>query len=135
MSKTAQTLHNPLILLALGAVSIAWADDAHTLAAPVQRAVTAPAPVHPAVTAAPVRLATAAPVHRRLDLTPPDIRDVMSADELNVPLASPDEEFAGPETVQVKGAPPALYVPGGFEALWWGAIHPTQAWRVLAPVQ
>jgi hypothetical protein len=126
MSKRARTFHNPLILLALGAVSIAWADDAHTLAVPVHRAVTAPAPVHGA--------ATAAPAHRKLDLTPPDIRDVMSADELNVPLANPDEEFAGPETVQVKGAPPAPYVPGGFGALWWGATHPTQSWRVLAPV-
>ena len=118
MSKRVQTFRNPLILLALGAsVSTAWADHARTVAVSVHRAVNAP-------------------VHRTLDLTPPDIRDVMSADEWSVPLPNPDEsEFAGPNAVQVQVAAPPPYVPGGFEALWWGMLHPAQAWRILTPAQ
>ncbi|MDB6090737.1 MAG: hypothetical protein JWN85_3521 [Gammaproteobacteria bacterium] len=118
MTKKAQILRNPLISLALmAAFPAAWADDAATRAVPVHGAVTAP-------------------LHRKLDLRMPDIRDVMSADELNTPFLNPDEaEFTGPETVQVHGAPPPPFVPGGFEALWWGATHPAQAWRILAPAQ
>ena len=118
MSKTVQTFRNPLILLVLGAsVSIAWAGDVRTMATPVQHAVNTP-------------------LHRSLDLTPPDIREVMSAAEWRVPLLNPDEsEFTGPNSAQVQVAAPAPYVPGGFEALWWGATHPTQAWRILAPAQ
>jgi hypothetical protein len=71
-----------------------------------------------------------------LDLTVPDIRTVMSAEELNAPLQDPnDVELMSPETVQVHGAHPSPFVPGGFEALWWGAMHPAQAWRILTPVQ
>jgi hypothetical protein len=37
--------------------------------------------------------------------------------------------------VQVRGAVPAPYVPGGFAALYWAVTHPLQSWRVLTPVQ
>ena len=71
-----------------------------------------------------------------LDLKSPDIHDVMSADEIAAALPNPDEtELDGPETVQVHGAVPAPYVPGGFAALYWAVTHPLQSWRVLAPVQ
>jgi hypothetical protein len=118
MSKRVQTFRNPLILLALGAcVSTAGADQARTVAASVHHAVNAPVP-------------------STLDLTPPDIRDVMSVDEWSVPLPDPDEsEFTGPNAVQVQVAAPSPYVPGGFEALWWGMLHPGQAWRILTPAQ
>ena len=70
-----------------------------------------------------------------LDLKSPDIHDVMSADEIAAALPDPDENELDPETVQVHGAVPAPYVPGGFAALYWGLTHPIQSWRILAPVQ
>jgi hypothetical protein len=118
MSKETQIVRNSLISLALAAaIPAAWADQAHIAASPVHRVVTAPP--RPA-----------------LDLTVPDIRTVMSAEELNAPLQDPnDVELMSPETVQVHGAHPSPFVPGGFEALWWGAMHPAQAWRILTPAQ
>lgn len=120
MGKNTQIVRNSLISLALAAsMPAAWAD--HTATA------TATVAVHSAVTV---------PLPHRLDLTMPDIRTVMSAEELSAPLQDPnDVELISPETVQVRGAHPAPYVPGGFEALWWGALHPGQAWRILTPVQ
>jgi hypothetical protein len=120
MSKNATILRNSLIVLALGAaVPATWADSSPPFSVAVHSA--ASPPVN----------------HRTLDLTPPDIRDVMPADELNAALPNPDEtEFVGePETVQVQGAPPAPYIPGGFAALYWAATHPVSAWRILVPVQ
>ena len=72
-----------------------------------------------------------------LDLKAPDIRDVMSADELAAATAMPPDELEiiGPETVAVHGAPQPVYVPSGFAALYWAAIHPLSAWRILTPVQ
>jgi hypothetical protein len=117
MSQRTQIVRNSLISLALAAaMPAAWAaDQVHAATVPVHRAVTAP------------------PYHK-LDLTMPDIRTVMSAEELSTPLQDPnDVELMSPETVQVHSAPPPPYVPGGFEALWWGATHPAQAWRILTP--
>jgi hypothetical protein len=118
VSEKTPIVRNSLISLALLAcMPAAWADHAPTATVRVHRVV-------------------AAPVPHRLDLTMPDIRTVMSAEELSAPLQNPDDvELMSPETVQVHGAPPAPYVPGGFEALWWGALHPAQAWRILTPVQ
>lgn len=118
MSEKTPIVRNSLISLALLAcMPAARADHAPTATVPVHRVV-------------------AAPVPHRLDLTMPDIRTVMSAEELSAPLQNSDDvELMSPETVQVHGAPPAPYVPGGFEALWWGALHPAQAWRILTPVQ
>jgi hypothetical protein len=81
--------------------------------------------------------ATPAPAQRSLDLTPPDIRNVMPAEALEAPLADPDEQqpVSAPETVQVKGSTAAPDVPGGIASLWWGLRHPSQAWRILAPAQ
>jgi hypothetical protein len=73
---------------------------------------------------------------RVLDLKAPDIHDVMSADEIAALLPDPDEsDVVGAETVQVRGAVAAPYVPGGFAAIYWGLTHPIQAWRILAPAQ
>ena len=72
-----------------------------------------------------------------MDLKAPDIRDVMTPEDLAAATALPPDEFEiiGPDTVAVHGAQQPVYVPGGFAALYWAAIHPLSAWRILAPVQ
>ncbi|MGH8137746.1 MAG: hypothetical protein ACREVV_06060 [Steroidobacteraceae bacterium] len=72
-----------------------------------------------------------------MNLTPPDIRTVVSPDELKEPLPTREQQAQSEdsETVQVKGATNAPDVPGGFGALWWALKHPTQAWRIFAPAE
>jgi hypothetical protein len=72
-----------------------------------------------------------------LNLTAPDIRTVVSPDELKEPLPSNDQvtETEESQTVAVKGDKNAPDVPGGFGALWWALNHPSQAWRILAPAE
>lgn len=75
---------------------------------------------------------------RSLNLSAPDVRTVVSADELKEPLQTNEQntETQESETVSVKGdqgVPPD--VPGGFGALWWAVNHPSQAWRILAPAE
>lgn len=128
MSKATKVLRNSLILLACGAAipAAAWASE--TLAP------TTSAPPEPKVHfSVPFRASDG----HVLDLKAPDIRDVMTADELAAATATPPDEFEiiGPETVAVHGAPQPVYVPSGFGALYWAAIHPLSAWRILAPVQ
>jgi hypothetical protein len=74
---------------------------------------------------------------RPLNLTAPDVRSVVPADELKEPLPNGDQvtEVQEDETVSVKGTPNAPDVPGGFGALWWAVNHPSQAWRILAPAE
>jgi hypothetical protein len=122
MRKTAKLLRNSLILLTLGAAGpVAWAastpEPKSHFAVPIQSADTPPTP-------------------RIMDLKAPDIRDVMTQDEMAAALAPTDElEVIGPDAVAVHGATPAPYVPAGFGALYWAALHPMSAWRILAPVQ
>jgi hypothetical protein len=127
MSKATHVLRNSLILLACGAViPTAWA--AETLAPG-----TSPPPEPKVHFSVPFQAPADAHV---LDLKAPDVRDVMTPDELAAATAPPEEfEILGPETVAVHGAPQPVYVPGGFAALYWAAIHPLSAWRILAPVQ
>ena len=126
MNKTATVLRNSLIALALGAaVPAAWADNAHP----------ASAAAYNQGFKVPAKSSELPPLPKRLDLRAPDIRDVMSADELYAALPNPDEVIVGDDGVSVHGAPPPPYVPGGFAALYWGATHPASAWRILAPVQ
>lgn len=40
-----------------------------------------------------------------------------------------------PDTVQVKSAKNTPDVPGGILSVFWAMWHPTQAWRIVAPVQ
>jgi hypothetical protein len=127
MSKATKVLHNSLILLAWGAAIPAAAGAAETLASETS------APPEPKVH---FSVPFKAPDAHVLDLKAPDIRDVMTADELTAATAPPDEiGIIEPETVAVHGAPQPVYVPGGFAALYWAAIHPLSAWRILAPVQ
>ena len=128
MSNNSKVLRNTLISLAFAtAIPAAWADDP-----PPKFSVTATDSTQPP------KLMLVKPLDHKgpLDLKSPDIHDVMSADEIAAALPNPDEtELDGPETVQVHGAVPAPYVPGGFAALYWAVTHPLQSWRVLAPVQ
>ena len=128
MSKATKVLRNCLIWLAWGAALPAAAAAAETLAPGTS------APPEPKV---PFSVAFRASDGHVLDLKAPDIRDVMTPDELAAATAVPPDEFEiiGPETVAVHGAPQPVYVPSGFAALYWAAIHPLSAWRILAPVQ
>jgi hypothetical protein len=74
---------------------------------------------------------------RPLNLTAPDVRTVVPADELKEPLPTNDQitETQESQTVQVKKEGPPPDVPGGFGALWWALNHPSQAWRILTPAE
>ena len=121
MSTGARVLCNSLILLALGtAAPAAWAVSTQGTSTTLN---------------VPLEIPPKPPAPRMLDLRPPDIDEVMSADEMAAALPNPeDTEVIGPEAV-VHGAPPAPYVPGGFAALYWAVTHPVSAWRILTPVQ
>jgi hypothetical protein len=118
MRKSAIVLRNSLISLALAAAipAAAWATDPPKISVPVQNS-------------------SAPPTPRALDIKAPDIHQVMSAEQIAAAIPNPDESTVEPDTVAVRGEVPAPYVPGGFAALYWAAIHPTDSWRILAPVQ
>jgi hypothetical protein len=127
MSRAARVLRKSLIWLAWGAaIPGAWA--AETLApgtsAPPEPKAHFSVPFQPAD-------------GHVLDLKAPDIRDVMTSDELAAATSIPPDELEiiGPETVAVHGVPQPIYVPSGFASLYWAAIHPLSAWRIFAPVQ
>jgi hypothetical protein len=72
-----------------------------------------------------------------LNLAAPDVRSVMTADELKEPLPTGEQvaEVQEAETVSVKGEKDAPDVPGGFGAIWWAFNHPSQSWRIFAPAE
>lgn len=79
--------------------------------------------------------AAAGPPRRKpLDLRAPDVRRIVSAAALREPLPTDGDEV----TIESRRAPvpdPATpAVPGGIAAPFWAIRHPTQAWRILAPV-
>jgi hypothetical protein len=126
MSKTVRIARTSLILLTLGAaVPAVWAANA---AAP---------PSHTGRQfSVPVQPADAPPTPRILDLKAPDVHDVMTTDEMAAALNPPnDVEVLDSGAVAVHSESPAPYVPGGFAALYWAAIHPFSAWRIFTPVQ
>jgi len=126
MSKTARIVRSSLILLTLGAaVPTVWAASAAT---PPQSA--------GAQFSVPVQSANTPPTPRILDLKAPDVRDVMTTDEMAAAIAPPnDVEVLESGAVAVHSEIPGPYVPGGFAALYWAALHPFSAWRIFAPVQ
>jgi hypothetical protein len=127
MSKTARILRSSLILLTLGAAGpTVWAANP---VAPPQSSTGAQFSV-------PVQSANTPPTPRILDLKAPDVRDVMTTDEMAAATAPPnDVEVLESGAVAVHSESPAPYVPGGFAALYWAAIHPLSAWRIFTPVQ
>jgi hypothetical protein len=74
---------------------------------------------------------------RALNLTAPDVRTVVSADELKEPLPADAQitETQEDQTVSVKGEGVPADVPLGFGAIWWALNHPSQAWRIVAPAE
>jgi hypothetical protein len=74
---------------------------------------------------------------RPLNLTAPDVRTVVSADEVKEPLPSEDQitEVQEADTVSVKGEGVPTDVPVGFGAIWWALNHPSQAWRIVTPYE
>ena len=126
MSKTAKIVRNSLIFLAFGAaLPAAWAAQAPPAQTQAQTHLNIP-----------IQAADSPPRPRVLDLKAPDVTEVMTPDEMASVIAPPDEfEVVAPETVAVHSATYAPYVPSGFGALYWAALHPFSAWRILAPVQ
>jgi hypothetical protein len=74
---------------------------------------------------------------RPLNLAAPDVRTVVSADELKEPLPSSEQvaEVQEDQTVSIKGEGVPADVPLGFGAIWWALNHPSQAWRIVTPVE
>jgi hypothetical protein len=72
-----------------------------------------------------------------LNLAAPDVRSVMTAEQLKEPLPTGEQvaEVQESETVSVKGEKDAPDVPGGFGAIWWAFNHPSQSWRIFAPAE
>lgn len=104
-----------LLIVAAGltlAGSIARADDAATATSP-------PAPAEP------------------LDLRPPDITKLYTSQQLADLMAR--LEARNIEEIEVEGArvPPPTFTPRvwrGIAAPFWALLHPTQAWRIFAPI-
>jgi hypothetical protein len=133
--------------LGLCIAATALADDAAPQAAAAQQAPAARAA--PNATTPPASKATAPKVicfqssircftanssqSAALDLRAPPITQVFSEAELQQKLADPDEVHEAP-TVQVEGERPTTPVAVGIMAIPWAIIHPTQAWRIFAPV-
>jgi hypothetical protein len=72
---------------------------------------------------------------KSLDLAAPDVRTVVSADELKEPLPNGEQikEVQESETVAVKSESPGPDVPLGFGAIWWAVNHPANAWKIFLP--
>lgn len=91
------------------------------------------APAAKSGTAAASKNGTAAP----MNLTAPDVRTVVSADELKEPLPTNEQitETQEADTVSIKGEGVPTDVPVGFGAIWWALNHPSQAWRIVTPYE
>ena len=82
--------------------------------------------------------AAAAPVLKLLDLRPPDITDLYTQQQLARLIAKMETDNI--EEIEVEGAriPPPMFTPdvwlGTFGATLWGLLHPTQSWRIFAPI-
>jgi hypothetical protein len=72
-----------------------------------------------------------------LDLQPPDIAKLYTRQQLDHLLAKMEAENI--EEVEVEGAPvpPPTFTPRVWPAIaapFWALFHPTQAWRIFAPI-
>ena len=73
----------------------------------------------------------------RLDLRTPDIRRILTPDEITAALAKArDRNIDEVEVEGVRARPPPVTPPvwSGIFAPLWALAHPTQAWRILAPI-
>lgn len=72
-----------------------------------------------------------------LDLRPPDITKLITSEQLAQLLEKLDDENI--EEVEVEGAklPPTTFTPRVWPSIaapFWALLHPTQAWRIFAPI-
>jgi hypothetical protein len=79
------------------------------------------------------RVNSSAPA-RRLDLSTPALSRVYSRSELRYILAQPDPDEEDVEGVSVQGEHYVVVPMGQFRAIPWALTHPTEAWRIFAPV-
>jgi hypothetical protein len=107
-------------------------------AAPWARADGPPPAKQPAATPAPAKAAAPAPVkaaraNQPLDLRAPPVEHVMPQSQVQGMVT--DNSAAQGEEVRVEQARYGDQPPVGFfQALPWGLMHPTQAWRLFTPV-
>jgi hypothetical protein len=75
---------------------------------------------------------------RQLDLKAPPLNHVYSASQLRYMMAYDPDDMSDSE-VSVKGSKAAVNVPvtpgNQLLAVPWALLHPTQAWRVLTPIE
>jgi hypothetical protein len=74
---------------------------------------------------------------KQLDLRPPDITKLYTSQQLAAMLEQLEEKNI--EEVEVEGArvPPPTFTPRVWPAIaapFWALLHPTQAWRIFAPI-
>ena len=80
---------------------------------------------------------TAAPPPKPLDLRPPDITKLYTPRQLDRLIAKMESDNI--EEIEVEGArvPAPTFTPrvwSGIAAPFWALFHPTQAWRIFAPI-
>jgi hypothetical protein len=81
--------------------------------------------------------AAATPTPKPLDLRPPDITKLYTPRQLDRLIAKMESDNI--EEIEVEGArvPAPTFTPRvwpGIAAPFWALFHPTQAWRILAPI-
>ncbi len=70
-----------------------------------------------------------------LDLRAPAVTDLFSPAALQLMLVEQQETNSEPDDVRVQSPRATPDVPHGmFRALPWAIMHPTQSWRILAPI-
>ncbi len=80
---------------------------------------------------------SAAAPPKPLDLRAPDINKLYTHRQLERLIAKMESDFI--EKIEVEGAriPPPEFTPRVWPAIaapFWGLLHPTQSWRILAPI-
>ena len=121
-------------LAVMAMATFGWAHAQSQSAAPVTSSAPAAAAsakaVHPGKS---TRVAARGP----LDLHTPPLDHIMPSSELRYIMAN-DDEADLPSEVSVKGTK-TVVVPGApgnqLQAIPWAIFHPTQAWRILTPLE
>lgn len=86
--------------------------------------------------AAAANTAATAPA-KPLDLRAPQITKLYTSQQLEAMLEKLDEEHIEGVEVQGERLPPPTFTPkvwAGIAAPFWALLHPTQAWRIFAPI-
>jgi hypothetical protein len=71
-----------------------------------------------------------------MDLQAPPLSHIYPRQQLQYILAIDNSEVDDAQEVSVKGEKYLMPVPKSqFQAIPWALMHPTQAWRVLTPIE